>query len=125
MCVQYGRLASQPAVLDTPDGPLSLSYSQSLGTTETVNMFRYAPENNRGSNRKMATEKLKLDYTTQKTWTYPQSINHKKSHEIRLIRPQHNTKIQNTHLKFLTSLTPSVEKTVNFMGSYKFINQEI
>jgi len=42
-----------------------LRYSQLLGTTETVNMFRYAPENNRGSNRKKATEKLKLDYVTQ------------------------------------------------------------
>jgi len=48
-------------------GPHSLSYSQSLGTTETVNLFRYTPENSSSPyNRKMAIEKLKSDYETQK-----------------------------------------------------------
>jgi len=37
----------------------------------------------------MATEKLKISYKLKnKTWTNPQIKNHKKGHELRLIRPQ-------------------------------------
>jgi hypothetical protein len=37
----------------------------------------------------MAIEKLKINYRPKnKTWTSPQIKNHKKSHELGLIRPQ-------------------------------------
>jgi len=37
----------------------------------------------------MAIEKLKINYKARnKTWTIPQIKNHKKSHELRLIRTQ-------------------------------------
>jgi hypothetical protein len=52
---------------ETLCGPHRLIYSQSLGTTETVNLYRYTPENSSSPyNRKMAIEKLKSDYKTQK-----------------------------------------------------------
>jgi len=36
----------------------------------------------------MAIEKLKLSQLKNTTWTNPQFKNNKKSHELRLIRPQ-------------------------------------
>jgi hypothetical protein len=66
----------------------------------------------------MAIEKLKI--TTRllnKTWTNPQIKNNKENHEFRLIRPQIQHKNpENMYLKFLTPITPSVEKTVNLCG---------
>jgi hypothetical protein len=59
----------------------------------------------------MAIEKLSTRLKN-KTWTRAQIKNHKKSHELRLIRPQTQHKNpENTYLKFLTPLMPSVEKT--------------
>jgi hypothetical protein len=64
----------------------------------------------------MAIEKL-TTRLTNKTWTNVQIKNHKKSHELRLIRPQIQHKNpEHMHLKFLTSPTPSVEKIVNLYG---------
>jgi len=58
----------------------------------------------------MDIEKLKINYKTKnKTWTNPKIKNHKRDQDI--------TQKSITHdLKFLTLLTPSVEKTVNFYG---------
>jgi hypothetical protein len=49
----------------------------------------------------------------------------KKSNELRLIRPhtQHKNPAQK-YLKFLTTLTPPVEKIVIYMGSSKFIKKK-
>jgi len=48
-------------------GPHRVRYSQSLGATETVNFFRYTPENSSSPyNRKMVIEKLKSDFKIQK-----------------------------------------------------------
>jgi hypothetical protein len=64
----------------------------SLGTIQTVNLLRYTPENI--SSPRVVTGKwlLKNEKLTtrlkNKTWTKPQIKNHKKNHEIRLIRPQ-------------------------------------
>jgi len=64
----------------------------------------------------MTKEKLTTKFKN-KTWTNPQIKNHTKSHELRLIRPQtQHTYLKHTYLKFLTPLTPSVEKTVNLHG---------
>jgi hypothetical protein len=59
--------------------------------------------------------KLKINYRLKnKTWTNAQIKNHKKSHELGLIRPQTQHKIpEHKYLKFLT---PSVETTVNLHG---------
>jgi hypothetical protein len=43
----------------------------------------------------MVNEKLKIK---NKTWTKPQIKNHKKGHELGLIRPQPQPKVQNTHI---------------------------
>jgi hypothetical protein len=52
-----------------------------------------------------------------KTWTNPQIKSHKKSHELKLIRPQTEHKSsETTFLKFLTPPTPSVERIVNLHG---------
>jgi hypothetical protein len=62
----------------------------------------------------MAVEKLEFIY---KTWTNLQIKNYKKSHELKLIKPQ--TQHQNPehkYLKFLTLLTPAVEKIMNLHG---------
>ena len=51
-----------------PGAHLRSSYSQSLSTTETLNLLRYALENRsspRGHNRKIATENLKNHKTQQ------------------------------------------------------------
>jgi len=63
----------------------------------------------------MAIEELKVNCITQNsTWTNPQIKDHKKSHELRLTRPQtQHTKPDHTYLKLLT---PSVEKIVNLYG---------
>jgi len=67
------------------------------------------------SNRKMAIEKLRIDYKDQnKTCTNPQIKNHKKSHGLKLTRPQtQHRKTEHMYLKFLTR---SVEKIVNPHG---------
>jgi hypothetical protein len=81
-------------------------------------MLRYAPEN-RACLRVIAGKWLlknsKLTTRLQnKTWTNPLIKNHKKSHELRLIRPQTQHKNpEDTYLKFLTPLRPSMEKTMN------------
>jgi hypothetical protein len=66
----------------------------------------------------MASEKLEITVRIKnKTWTNPQIKNHRKSHELRLIRPQ--TKYRNTehtYSEFVTPLTPSVEKILNLHG---------
>ena len=63
----------------------------------------------------MASEELKVNCITQNnTWTNPQIKDHKKSHELRLTRPQiQHTKLDHTYLKFLTAY---VEKIVNLYG---------
>jgi len=78
----------------SPDmvGPLRLSYSQSLGNTETVTCQDTYLRTDlvQGNNRKMViylfvyyklTTRLK-----NKIWTTPQIKHHKKSHVLRLIR---------------------------------------
>jgi hypothetical protein len=69
-------------------------------------------------NRKMVIGKLKINYKPQTyTWTNLQIKNQWKSYEVRLIRPQTQHKnSEHMYLKFLTSLTPSVEKIVKFHG---------
>jgi hypothetical protein len=84
-------------------------------------LLRYIPENRsitRAVTRKTAFEKLKINYKAQnKTWTNPQIKNHKKSREVKLIRPQTMTQKSRTHVfKFLTQLRPSVDKIVNLHG---------
>ena len=66
----------------------------------------------------MATKNLKINYKTQnKTWTNLQIKNHEESHELKLIRPQtQNKNPEHMYLKFVTSLTLSVEKIVNLHG---------
>jgi hypothetical protein len=50
-------------------------------------------------------------------WTNPQIKDHKKSHELRLIRPQTQHKNpEHMYLKFLMPLTLSLEKIVNLYG---------
>jgi hypothetical protein len=50
----------------------------------------------------------------------PQIENHKNSYELRLIRPQTQHKNpEHMYLKFLTPVTPSVEKTVNLLHGLK------
>jgi len=69
-------------------------------------------------NRKMAIGKLKIYYKPQTyTWIIPQIKTPKKSYELRLIRLQTLHKNpEHMYLKFLTPLTPSVEKIVKFHG---------
>jgi hypothetical protein len=66
----------------------------------------------------MAIGKLKIYYKPQTlTWINPQIKTHKKSYELRLIRPHTLHKNpEHTYLKFLTPVTPSVEKIVKFHG---------
>jgi hypothetical protein len=55
-----------------------------------------------------------------KTWTIPQTRNHKKSHELRFIRPlTPHKRAEHMYLKFITPLTLSVEKTVNLFHGFK------
>jgi hypothetical protein len=58
----------------------------------------------------MATEKL-TTRLKNKTWMNLQIKNHKKCHELRLIRPQ--TQHKNPEHMYLKFLTPSVEKIVD------------
>jgi hypothetical protein len=54
-------------------------------------------------------------------WTNPQIKNHKKSHQPILIKPQtQHEESEQSHLKFLTQVTPSVDKIVNLHG-FKYI----
>ena len=79
----------------------------------------------------MATKKLinGLENLTirlkNKTWTNPQTKNHK--WRCRLIRTQTQHKNpERIYLKFLTLLKPSVEKIVNFHGvNYVFKSRNI
>jgi len=65
----------------------------------------------------MAIENLNINYKTQnKAWTNSHIKNHKKSHELKLIRPQTQHKNPEHVFKFLTAQTPSVEKIVNLHG---------
>jgi hypothetical protein len=50
-----------------------------------------------------------------KTWTNPQIKNHKKRCRLIITQTQHKNP-EHIYLKFLTLLTPSVEKTVYFHG---------
>jgi hypothetical protein len=79
----------------------------------------------KGSNRKMAIEQFKTNHKTQKLmWTNPQIKNHKRSHELRLIRPQMQHKYpDHGYLKFWTLLTPTVEKTVYLLHGFKYIRK--
>jgi len=78
-------------------------------------LLRYVSENRsnpRVVNSKMAIEKLTARVKNI-TWTNPQIKRHKKSHELRLIRPQaRRTQV----FKFLTPQMPSLEKIVNIHG---------
>jgi hypothetical protein len=80
-------------------------------------LSRCAPENKSGPRivtGKMAIEELKNNKTQNNTWTNPQIKDHKKSHELRLTRPQTpHMKPEHTYLKFLTA---SMEKIVNLYG---------
>ena len=73
----------------------------------------------------MTTEVLKIHYKTQiQNPDQSKIINHKKSHELRLIRPQTQHKNrEHMYLKFLTPLTTFVEKTVNLHG-FKYIYKQ-
>ena len=72
----------------------------------------------------MAAEKLTTDSKIKPGPIH--KLRKKGGHEVRLIRPWMQHKNPGCmYLKFLTPLTPSVEKTVNPMGSNMFINQEI
>jgi hypothetical protein len=98
--------------------PLRLSYSESLGTTETVNLLRYAPEN--ASSPAVVTGKWplknkKLIRLEDKAWTNPQIKNHKSSHELKLIIPQTQHKNpEHMYLKVSTPLTLPVKKTESY-----------
>jgi hypothetical protein len=66
----------------------------------------------------MATKKLNL--TIRPKNKNLQIKNYKKSHELRLIRPQTQHKnLQHMYLKFLTSPVASVEKIVNLLHGFK------
>jgi len=70
--------------------------------------------------RKMTIEILKITYKPSKIISGPfhklKII--KKNHELKLIRPQTQHKYpEHMYLKFLTPLTPSVEKIVKLHGS--------
>jgi hypothetical protein len=57
-----------------------------------------------------------------KIWTNPQNKIHKKSHELRLIRPQTwHKSTGHMYLIFLTPLPPSVEKIVNLLHRFNQI----
>jgi hypothetical protein len=60
----------------------------------------------------MAIEKL-TTRLKNKAWTNLQIKNHKKNHELRLLRLQTTKNSEHMYLKFLTPLTPSVEKIVS------------
>jgi hypothetical protein len=89
-----------------------LCYSESLDSTETLQLLRYEPENRSSpkittgewllKNKKLTT---RLKYTTL---TSAHIKYRKNSHELREIKPQtqHNQ-------EYLTPLTASLEKTVN------------
>jgi len=63
----------------------------------------------------MATEKLKLTTRPQiKSWPNQQLKNYRNSHELKTDQTTDTTEKSKTHVfKFLTPLTPTVEKTVN------------
>jgi hypothetical protein len=67
----------------------------------------------------MAIKRQKLTTRLKnKTWTNRQKP--LKNHELKLIRPQTQHKNpEHTYLKFLTPLTPSVEKIVNLLHGLK------
>jgi hypothetical protein len=83
----------------------------------------------------MATEKLNL--TTRPKNKNPQIKNYKKSHELRLIRPQtqhknsHELRLirpetqyknpQHMYLKFLKPPAPSVEKIISLLHGFKSV----
>jgi hypothetical protein len=69
-------------------------------------------------NRKMAIEKLKLTARIKiKSWPHQQLKNHRNSHELKTDQTTDMTEKSKTHVfKFLTPLTPTVEKTVNLHG---------
>jgi hypothetical protein len=72
-----------------------------------------------GSNRKVATEKLKTTTRLKKMkpGTLAQIKAIQKTLELGLIRPQTQHKEpEHTHLKFVTLLTPSVEKIKKLHG---------
>jgi adenine-specific DNA methylase len=57
-----------------------------------------------------------------KAWNSPQIKILQQSHELHIIRLQtQNTVPENKHLKFLTSLTTSVDKTANLYGFHCII----
>jgi len=61
---------------------------------------------------KQLLKKLKLiKRPKNKSWANPQITSHKNSHDLRSTRPQIQ---EHRYLKFLTPLTPNLEKTVNF-----------
>ena len=72
-----------------------------------------------GSNREIAIKKLKTNTRLKnKACNSPQMETLNKSHEIKLIRRETQHKVaEHKHLKFLTLLTPSVDKTPNLYGS--------
>jgi hypothetical protein len=61
-----------------------------------------------------------VDHTVtikNKTWTNPQVESHKKSHGVRLIRPQtQHINPEYIYFKVITSQTPSMKKIWVFMG---------
>jgi hypothetical protein len=70
---------------------------------------------------KMAGEKLNLTTTLKnKTSANSQIEGHKKSHDLRLLRPQtQHRNPEGMYLKLLTQLTPYVEKIVNLLLGFK------
>jgi len=72
-----------------------------------------------GSNKKVATEKLKTTTRLKKNeaWNTPQIKTIRKTLELILMRPQTQHKEpEHAHLKFVTLLTPSVEKITKRHG---------
>jgi len=85
-------------------------------------VLRYASKN-KSSPRVVTGKWLLKNYELTKKFknkisTNPQIKNHEKSHGLSMTRPQtQHKKLEHTYFKFLTPLTPSVEKTGNL---YRF-----
>ena len=79
-------------------GPFTKLFSVTWyhGSSKLVKVCTWEQIWSSGSNTKMAIEKLKFVY---KTWTNPQIKNYKKSHKLKLIKPQ--TQHQSPEHKYL------------------------
>jgi len=101
----------------------------SLGKEQTVNLWRFAPDNS--SSSRVVTRKWLLKNEKLPTRLKPGPVGKlktiKETMNSHWSDHRHNTKIlERVYLKSLLPLTPSVEKlSFIFMGSSKFTKQEI